>query len=227
MSAAAPTLRKELPPLPHRMTRLKLDHRGYPVPHFVVWLDEDENEVPPGEGRPEFRVMSQRRLAQCLKYSECWICGGKMGRWRAFVIGPMCMVNRINSEPPSHVDCADFAARACPFLSRPHMTRREGGMPEESKDAAGQPILRNPGLGTVWISDQGYPIKRTPNGVLLSLPEPSEVRFYTEGRPSTRAEVLESLESGLPLLYETCKFDGEREEIDKRMRAAEKYLPSE
>ena len=38
-----------------------------------------------------------------------------MGVHKAFVIGPMCAVNRVIApEPPSHRDCGTFSARVLP-----------------------------------------------------------------------------------------------------------------
>lgn len=220
--------RPELPPMPSRMKRLKVDRRGYPVPWFVAWLDEDaepKKEVKPGEGYPEFRVLRSTAIAEALKYELCWICGEQLGRFKAFVIGPMCMVNRINSEPPSHTGCADFAARACPFLARPHMRRRENNMPEGGV-TAGIAIDRNPGAAIVWITDKGFPIKRVSNGILFSLPEPTEVRAYCEGRAATRAEIQESVLSGVPLLLEYCASEREREEVQALVTRSERHWPA-
>lgn len=211
---ATPTLRPELPPLPERMKRLKLDQRGYPVPWFVAWLDEDDHEVHPGQGRPEFRVMSERRLKEAVQYNCCWLCGGDLGRYRAFVIGPMCLVNKINAEPPSHVECGDFGARACPFLARPHMVRRTNALPDAELKSAGMPILRNPGVACVYIVDQPFALKGDgKGGVLFDLPEPTEVRFYAEGRKATVEEIEESVATGLPNLLAVCVDEAERQEV--------------
>lgn len=219
-TTATPTLRPELPPLPERMKRLKLD-RGYPVPWFVAWLDDHENEVRPGEGRPEFRVMSERRLVEAVKDNRCWLCGGDLGRYKAFVIGPMCLVNKLNAEPPSHLECADFAARACPFLARPHMVRRENAMPEKELKTAGVSILRNPGVACVYVIDQPFVLKGDGRGgVLFDLPDPHEVRFYAEGRKATIEEIERSVETGLPHLLEVCLDQGERREVLDRASQA-------
>lgn len=215
-------LRSELPELPRKMRRLPIDPRGYPVPWFVAWLDDAEppNEVHPGEGRAEFRVMRRAAIAEALKYERCWVCGGQLGRHRAFVIGPMCAINRINAEPPSHVECADFAGRACPFLARSHMRRRENDLPPgRYQEMPGQAILRNPGVACVWISDQPFSIKGVPNGVLFDLPQPTEVRFYAEGRVASIEQVARSIDTGLPLLLEVCVNDQERKEVHARAKS--------
>src|SRR5262249_25074805 len=128
-------------PLPLRMQQLPVDERGYPVPWFVMWQD----------GKPDFRIIGHGKLATAVKQERCWICGGRLGRIKTSLIGPMCAVNRVTSEPPSHPACAEYAARACPFLSQPKRIRNEEGMPEETHQA-GTPIMRNPGVACCWSS---------------------------------------------------------------------------
>lgn len=204
-------LRAELPPLPDRFARLPISDRGYPVPWFVSWLDEDNEPLPRGEGRPDFRVIYPGAIAEGWNRQKCWLCGDRLGRHVAFVIGSMCAINQVNSEPPCHRDCADFAARACPFLARPHAKRRPTddiiANPEEA--IAGKPVLRNPGVACVWITERRRvrPFK-VENGWLFSVGEPNEVRWYAEGEPATREQVLASIESGLHLLQAEADAEG-------------------
>lgn len=187
-------LRPELPPLPERIRKLPVDRRGYPVPWFVAWVD----------GEPEFRAADGQKYRRALHEHLCWTCGERLGTHLSFVIGPMCAVNRISAEPPSHHDCAVFSAIACPFLSRPHMRRREGGLPAEASDAPGMAILRNPGVALVWTT-RAMGLVRAPrpdgtDGVLVRFGRPSRVECFAEGRPATRDEVVASITGGLPLL---------------------------
>src|SRR5215469_14120297 len=105
----------KLPEVPSRIARLPRDPRGYPVPWFVEWID----------GKPDFRVMDARKLKLALREPRCWICGGQLGTYKAFNFGPISAVNGLSGEPPSHRECAIFAAQACPFLSHPKMRRNE------------------------------------------------------------------------------------------------------
>lgn len=200
-------LRPDLPPLPERMQRLPVDRRGYPVPWFVAWLDEAGHAVPRGKGTPDFRVITPGGIAQAVLQGLCWICGERMGTYLSFLIGPMCAVNRTNSEPPSHLECADFGARACPFLANPSHPRREKNMPPGWIPAAGMPIERNPGVAVVWTT-KSYRLLRAGNGVLFELGEPVHTRWYCESRPATRAEVLHSIDTGLPILEAAAREDG-------------------
>lgn len=196
MQTLTPKLRKGLPPLPKGVRKLPLDPRGYPIPWFV-----DQTGV------IDFRIVDERKRRQAIHQSLCWVCGGPLDRMFAFVIGPMCAVNRISSEPPSHVSCAEFSARACPFLSKPSAKRREGGMPEEATPPPGVAIMRNPGVALVWVTDS-YEIRRVGDGVLLKIGNPRGVLWFCEARQATRVEVLKGIETGLPQLMDSAKLQG-------------------
>lgn len=214
----SPRVRLDLPPLPERIQKLPVDRRGYPVPWFVKWID----------GEPEFRVMDPEKYARAVRDKLCWVCGEPLGSWLAFVIGPMCAVNRISAEPPSHRECAEFSARACPFLSRPHMRRREAGMPDgvdPGETIGGVAITRNPGVALVWIT-RGYTILKVDNGYLIRVGEPRQVLCFAEGRPATVDEIRASVASGLPILQKMAKQDGMAAEavLREQTRAACKVL---
>lgn len=221
-------LRLELPSLPAGL-RHAPTHRGYPVPHFVTWYDEEGNPSPRGEGTPDFRVVDPAVLAECWTRRLCWVCGRRITSSRvAFVSGPMCGVNRTSAEPPSHHECADFAAQACPFLARPHMTRREAGMPEDTALPGGEMITRNPGVALVWVTKKPGVRHDPRGGVVFYLGDPESVRWYACGRPATRQEVLDSIESGIPLLREVAEKDGPRalDLLDQMVEDFQPLLPA-
>jgi hypothetical protein len=215
-------------PMPKRIAALPRDHRGYPVPWFVVWLDADDRPLPRGEGRPDFRVIMPDALDEAIR-GACWICGHRLGRYQTFVIGPMCAVNRNSAEPPSHHDCATYAARACPFLARPHARRRENAMPGEAVEPAGVAIKRNPGVALLWTTRKYRPYRDPFNGgVLFDIGEPDQVEWFAEGRPATREEVMASIDSGLPLLREAAEQDGAAalRELDRYVERAMTLVPA-
>lgn len=185
------------------------------MPWFVQWID----------GVPDFRVMRPRTDAT--ETRRCWVCGKSLGRYMAYVAGPMCAINRTSAEPSSHRECAIFSATACPFLTRPHAKRREGGLPEDSVVAAGKMIARNPGVALVWVTEGQYRTKRDSDGlVLFDLGPPTEVLWYCEGREATRAEVDASIETGLPSLQELCEDNPAAEaELQRYIERAEPLLP--
>lgn len=177
--------------MPGRIAKLPRNHAGYPVPWFVEWID----------GKPDFRIMDAAKLRLAVKFRLCWICGEKMGRTVSYVVGPMCSINLISAEPPSHTECAVYSARVCPFLINPEKERRERRMPEGVTDAAGIMLARNPGVALVWTTKHDPRIFQPPGGgILFSLPPPIEVSWWAEGRAATRKEVEESVASGLPTL---------------------------
>lgn len=209
--------------MPERIAGLPLDpQRGVPVPWFVAWID----------GKPDFRVIGTNKIGDAIRFQLCWICGKQRGRVGSFVIGPMCAVNRTSSEPPSHRDCAIYAAMVCPFLAKPHMRRREAGMPEEALGAAGQGIKRNPGVALVWSTRnwKWYRVPAAPGvnaGILCEIGDPEETLWFCEGREATRAEVDHSIETGLPLLRVEAEKEGPKAiaVFDAYVARAEKYLP--
>ena len=198
-------IRPELGELPPRLRLLPLDSRGYPVPWFVEWID----------GVPEFRAMSGVKFERAIKAKRCWVCGGSLGRYMTFVAGPMCLINRTSAEPPSHHDCADWSARNCPFLSRPHMVRREDDVCNASGhgDAA---IPRNPGVAAL-VTTRKYSVFRArgaaASGWLIDMGKFERVEWFAEGRPATRAEVERSIETGLPLLAESCQRETSPQDV--------------
>jgi hypothetical protein len=223
-------LRSDLPPLPYRVARLPLDHRGFPVPWFVQWFADDGKPSEPGVGTPDFRVVDTRKMVAAVKQRRCWICGDTMGVHLAFLIGPMCAVNRVTSEPPSHRQCAIFAAKACPFLSRPRMRRNEKDLPEQHQQAAGFHLDRNPGAACVWItkSYRRFKVYDGAPGVLFGIGPPEQTLWFTEGRNATRAEILASIESGLPVLQDIARKEGTAavNALNAQCKSALKLIPA-
>lgn len=211
------TVRADLPPLPARIARLPV-HRGYPVPWFVATID----------GVPDFRVTKERAVEHAYRMRICWLCGDPLGANVAYVAGPMCAINRTSSEPPAHRDCAIFAARACPFLARPHARRREEGLPEDALEPAGTMLKRNPGVTLVWVTRKII-TRRAPNGMLFDIGEPTEAMWFRESRPATRAEVDESISTGLPLLQEEAEKQGPLSVrvLARLLAQVQQYLPKE
>jgi len=197
------------------MRKLPIDERGYPVPFFVEWIG----------GKPEFRAADAKKLVQCVKEHLCWICGQKLFREQVFVAGPMCAINRVSSEPPSHRECARYAVVACPFLVKPHMVRREAGMPEEKVMTEGA-LLRNPGVAMLWFCHR-YKVQRANPGVYFHMGTPFHVEWYMQGRPASRGDVEESIESGLPLLRASSQIatEDDEEELQIQVKFAKRYLP--
>lgn len=180
------------PAMPERIAKLPT-LRGFPVPWFVAKVN----------GEFDFRIIDHRKLVQATREKLCWVCGEKLGRFKSFVIGPMSGVNRTNAEPPSHRECAEYAARHCPFLTRPNMKRREDEITAQGV-SSGLAIKRNPGCCAVWTVTDYQLFSDRRGGVLFDIGEPLEVEWFAEGRNATRAEVAASIDSGIHLLREIC-----------------------
>jgi hypothetical protein len=202
--------------MPARIARLPVDPRGFPIPEFAAIIN----------GVADFRMIKRGHVAKCIRQNRCWICGEMMGVHKAFVIGPMCCVNRISSEPPSHRDCATFAAKNCPFLANPSARRRKGGLPEE-RTVPGVMIERNPGVVALWMT-RSFQVMRVDNGNLIQIGEPDSIEFFAEGRPATRAEVNHSVSTGLPILEAEARREGPEawRELGKMQRQFETLLNS-
>jgi hypothetical protein len=183
--------------IPPRMRKLPVDARGYPVPKFVQWID----------GQPDFRVVNRSFMANAVRIKLCWLCGEALGRYQAFTIGPMCAINKVSSEPPSHLDCARFAAQACPFLTQPNRKRNGQDLPEEAESAPGIAIPRNPGVTLIWVTESYTPFK-IQGGTLFRIGEPTSVEWWSHGRTATRDEILASISSGLPILVNAARLEG-------------------
>lgn len=220
----AHALRADIAEPPRFMQHLPIDRRGFPVPWFVDWVN----------GEPEFRAMDIRKFRRAINERLCWTCGTPLFKEKVFVIGPMCAVNRISSEPPSHRECAEYAARNCPFLSKPNMHRREDEQINAlKKPSAGVMIERNPGVTLLWYTRRHtlLPIRNRPgagDGILFQLGRPFKLEWYCRGRTATRAEILESIETGLPLLRETAeKQDGPEAiaHLETQITAAMRLIP--
>jgi hypothetical protein len=207
--------------MPYRMTLLPTDRVGRPVPYFVAWID----------GTPDFRVVGPGKLRDALRGSLCWVCGHGFsgGEDRAWLIGPMCCVNLVSAEPPSHLDCAVWSGRNCPFLNTPNMVRRERHMPDGAINPAGIMIRRNPGVALVLVTRyRDWRAEKDGPGFLFRIGTPKRALWFAEGREATRAEVLASIDSGLPLLRDMAEEDGPDAvaELDRLHRQALELVPS-
>lgn len=224
MTAPTP-VRPEIPPLPDRCRKLPVDHRGYPVPWFVGWVDEDGHEVVPGHGRADHRVVGSGRQIEAIKREVCWICGERLGAHRTFVGGPLMAINRVSAEPPMHYDCGEWAARACPFLTRPYARRREAGMPSGTCSPGGVMLLENPGVTAVWTTKSAKIVFA--DGLLLALGPPTSVEWRCEGRVATRDEVDRAFADADDKLRAMTSPDDRAgmREISRLLEAAQEYLP--
>lgn len=203
-------MRPDLEPLPPNMQGLLVDPAtGYPCPWFIPWLD----------GKPEFRAADQAKFATAIREKRCWVCGNLLSELFVFVSGPMCCLNRTSAEPPSHVACARWSARNCPFLNGKLTKRRdEEGLQAKIKPTeVGRMIRRNPGVTALWHTSSYRPF-RAEGGTLIEMGHPLSVEWYAHGRKATRAEVDESVRTGLPALEALAQDPASRGLLDHYKR---------
>jgi hypothetical protein len=196
-------------PLPPKLASRPKDERGYVVPFFVAWFD----------GKPDFRIIDPAAMTACVRKQLCWLCGQPLGRNMVFPIGPMCSINRITSEPPSHRDCALYAVRVCPFLTIPRMHYQDHNKPEGAEPPGGVLLEHNPGVTCLWHTRSYRPVrvprqKSSKEGVLFSLGEAIHVEWYARGRTATHDEILASIAKGLPKLLELAEEEGEEAMVE-------------
>lgn len=210
------THRSVVEKMPFAMAMRPRDHRGYPVPWFTPWH----------EGRWDFRYVAPGKVQQAVREQRCWTCGEPLRSPCAFVVGPMCAVNRTSAEPPSHVECAIYAAKACPFLARPKMARPSGGEGvHEGGSMPGVALLRNPGVALVWITD--HPTYQVQSR-LFDIGEPLRVRWFARSRPATREEIMESIDTGYPHLRKLADEQGPDAvaALDAQVAVAKELVPA-
>lgn len=152
-------------------------------------------------GKPDFRVIDGRKMRRCV------------------------------------LENLEYACRVCPFLTMPKALRREAGLPADMLQPAGVGLGRNPGVMLLWITrDRLQKIQVRPEpgdrairgGVLFYVGDPIEVRWFSQGREASRAEVLDSIESGLPSLREPAQAQGPEAvaALDRMHAQAMELLPA-
>ena len=194
-------IRADLEMPPPRIAALPVSESGYPVPWFVAWVN----------GAPEFRAADPNKLALAIRDRRCWVCGELLTKWLTFPVGPMCCINRTSGEPPSHLECAQWSARNCLFLNGKKQKRREDeALAAIAQQPPGFMIRRQPGVVALWKCRDYQLFGDGRGGVLFRMGEPTGgIEWYAEGRQATRAEIEESVRTGLPILQGAAEQDGE------------------
>jgi hypothetical protein len=202
-------------PIPLRMARRPINRRGFPVPWFVTEKD--------ASGDWDFVNLHPLRVVEAVRRNVCFLCGDQLGKYMAFVIGPMCSINRVSSEPPVHKECAEYAVRACPFLVNPNTRRNAKAAADPTgKNVPGIMIQHNPGVNLIWITTR-YTIEHS----LFFLGEPVSVAFFKQGRTATRAEIDAAIDKGLPYLRKAAAAENALPDLEIQIARAMPLLPAE
>jgi hypothetical protein len=211
--------------MPSKIRALPRDRMGRPIPWFVAEL---------AGGIRDFRVADSAKRVSALRDKLCWVCGQNLPAKVTFALGPMCSINRITAEPPVHLECATYSAQACPFMIRPQMVRRTGGLENipDLVDAPGIHIDRNPSGILLWTCRQ-FKLMRPPfgvPGVLVTVGDPVEVTWWTQGRAATAVEADGMLAAGYERLQQECVHDpdpaGARAQLARQYAVARRLLPA-
>jgi len=205
-------------PLPAGMRDLPLDERGIPVPWFVDWF----------AGKPDFRVVDGRKLAEGWKRDLCWICGKPLYAFRAWIVGPIGMINRCTREPPAHLECARVALTQCPFLSNPQMKRSKAALPA-GHSGGGNLVEHNSGLSSAWITKgRGGELFDPGNGPLFRIFPPHKVEWFYKGAPATDDEVRAEFGQAAGRLREIDRQHGPAalQNLEVRISNCAKWLPA-
>jgi len=218
--------------VPHYMHGLVRDERGYIVPRFVAFL-QDRKLAPYGSlgATPDFRAIDTKFMIRAVKGNLCWLCGQSLGRYHIFVIGPMCMVNRITSEPGCHFACAEYAVKVCPFMINPRTRRNEKPTAADhvKVDPAGIHNDRNPGAYVLWGQvgpAKPFEVKVGSGGVLFKLAnKPDSVQWWTQGRKANRDEALAALDAGVEELGKLDNDVAARRDLMLAAAEAKQFLP--
>jgi hypothetical protein len=163
-------------PLPWRMRHLPR-FEGRAVPWSVPWsaLESDRPTVA-GDGRPRFELSARiETWDRAMRERRCWMCGRYLGAIVCFVMLPINAVTRVTTNPPCHVDCADYAVKT---------------WPEDD-------------VWCLWSCRRYGRVKTmlpVNDGWLVTFSGPTVVRWFAGGRPARRAEVLSALSADMPQL---------------------------
>jgi hypothetical protein len=181
---------RKVTPIPRRMLGLPRDERGFVVPWFA-WHDDT--------GRPHISLLDQEKWWEAVRRDRCWVCGQPLGVFKTFVAAPSNVLAWTVFEPPSHLDCAEYAVRVCPFLSNRAMRRMQHAERHVEQDClvghAGQRPAPNPGVSALWVT-RSYTPGRLRDKLAITMGDPESVTWWTRGRPATDAEV----EAGLAVV---------------------------
>lgn len=201
-------------PIPPRMAHRPINRRGFPVPWFVTEKD--------ASGDWDFVNVHPLRVVEAVSRGVCFLCGERLGKYVAFVIGPMCSINRVSAEPPVHRECAEYAVRACPFLVNPNTRRNEKAARGDGSTTPGIMIQHNPGVNLIWITTS-FTIQQR----LFCLGEPVALAWFKQGRNATRAEINEAIDKGLPYLRQVAAAEDALPDLEKQIARAMPLLPAE
>ena len=178
--------------MPDRIKQLPRDPTGRPFLFFMQ-----------GKQLADCSVVRPKAVESALRHNLCYICGGQMGRNKAFILGPNSAIARTAIEPPSHRSCALYAAKVCPHFVTTSVV-------------------------CVWVT-QRFVSLPTDGAAQLRVGEPIEVLWLRHGMIATQPEVVRALNKGIRVMIDVTQEESDYAvaallESVERMR---QYLPRE
>ncbi|WP_155300559.1 hypothetical protein [Deinococcus kurensis] len=173
-------LQSVLATLPPRLAARPRDHRGLPVP-YAQRVNED--------GTPDFTALEGHMVLRCARKRLCGICGQPLGVHTVFLGGAQAAGAAGGAgsytDPPMHVDCAEFSLKLCPHLFL--KDARRAADVEEGVITPDTMALDKP-LTWVMVIARGYQfhvVNQRGEGYVLFLPQMSRNRRTFTYDPQT------------------------------------------
>jgi hypothetical protein len=185
---------------PPRIAKLP-HHHDHPVPWHVQWIDEMGLPTRPSMGIPDGTIDSTK-FDRCLARGRCWICGELRNRQGTFILNATSLIERYANEPPSHADCAAWAA---------------------------QTYKAHEGVLCLWSSARFLAERHEGRIMWRLIGDADSVEWWLDGRRATFTEALASVTAHHELLDRAARAEGWREARTlhfKHVRAL-KFLPEE
>ncbi len=105
--------------IPPYLKHLPVSDKGYPIPYFVARVN----------GKPDFRLLDERKQLFAIDHKLCGICGKKLFKCAYyFISGPKGYANKVSTDPAMHRPCAEYSFRTCPHLFYEKADRRQKGL---------------------------------------------------------------------------------------------------
>jgi len=105
--------------IPDFLKHLPISEKGYPLPYFVARVN----------GKPDFRLLDERKQLLCVAHKTCGICGKKLFKGAYyFISGPKGYENKVSTDPAMHRQCAEYSLKTCPHLFYEKAERRQKGL---------------------------------------------------------------------------------------------------
>lgn len=136
-------------PVPLRLQRFPKDSRGYVIAYTNLMTKT---------GHPYFLTPDENRRIFCVRNHLCGLCGEPLAAEMVGIGGLETLQDPIFSEAFMHWECADYAARTCPFLAHARFTDCVKKIPKPDGYAvplASRPRKKRPDAMIFYVTD-GY-----------------------------------------------------------------------